>query len=86
MAAGLRPEAPPQRSPRQRLISVVAVAWIATVGLTEKSPWPIVLAVLLALPASIVALPCYYVVYGVLAPTPVANPSSNTGFETSTSC
>jgi hypothetical protein len=40
------------------LIAVVAVALIATVGLTEKSPWPIVFAVLLALPASIVALPC----------------------------
>jgi hypothetical protein len=37
------------------LIYVVAVALIATVGFTKQSPWPIVLAVLLALPASIVA-------------------------------
>ena len=34
---------------------VVAVSLIATVGFTKQSPWPIVLAVLLALPASIVA-------------------------------
>ncbi len=33
----------------------MAVALIATVGFTKQSPWPIVLAVLLALPASIVA-------------------------------
>ena len=61
----------------------MAVTLVATVGLTEKSPWPIVRAVLLALPASVVALPRYYVVYGVLAPIPVANPSSSTGLETS---
>lgn len=54
-----RPRVP---SVRLTLIYVVAVALIATavaliatVGFTKQSPWPIVLAVLLALPASIVA-------------------------------
>ena len=47
-----RPRVP---SVRLTLIYVVAVALIATVGFTKQSPWPIVLAVLLAIPASIVA-------------------------------
>ena len=64
------------------LAYVVAVALVATVGFTQESPWPILFAALLALPASIVAVPSYYVVYGVLALIPGANPSSNTGFET----
>jgi uncharacterized membrane protein YhfC len=64
------------------LVYVVAVALVATVGFTQESPWPILFAALLALPASIVAVPSYYVVYGVLALIPGANPSSNTGFET----
>ena len=40
------------------------------------------LAALLAAPASIVTLPCYYIAYGVLALIPGANPSSNTRSET----
>ena len=59
----------------------MAVASIATVGFIAESPWLIVIAALLALPASIVAMPCYYFVYGVLALIPGANPSINTGFE-----
>jgi len=43
---------------------VVAVAFFAVVGFAEKSPWPILLAALLAIPASIVALPCYYLASG----------------------
>jgi hypothetical protein len=65
------------------LIYVVAVAVAATVGFAEQSPWPILLAALLALPASIVAVPCYYLGYGLLALVPGANPSSSTGSETS---
>ena len=64
-------------------VYVAAVALVAAVGFIEQSPWPIVVAVLLALPASIVTLPCYYVVYGVLALIPGANPSSSTGSSSS---
>ena len=70
-------------SVRLSLIYVVAVALLATVGFIGESPWPIVLAAVLALPASIVALPSYYVVYGVLALIPGANPSSSSGSVTS---
>lgn len=59
---------------------VVAVALIATVGFTEESPWPILLAAMLTLPASIVAVPCYYFAYGILALIPGAKPSSSTGY------
>jgi hypothetical protein len=38
-----------------------------------------VLAAVLALPASIVAVPCYYLVYGLLALVIGANPSSSSG-------
>jgi len=58
---------------------VVVVAVVATVGFIVQSPWPILFAALLALPASLVALPSYYVAYGVLALIPGANPSTNTG-------
>ena len=40
------------------MIYVVAVAVIAALGFTEQSPWPILLAALLAVPSSIVAVPC----------------------------
>jgi hypothetical protein len=43
---------------------VVAVLLIAAVGFTDQAPWPILLAALLAVPASFVALPCYYLAYG----------------------
>lgn len=61
---------------------VVAVALIAAVGFNEQSPWPILLAALLAVPSSIVALPLYYLAYGFLALIPGANPSSSSGFAT----
>jgi hypothetical protein len=61
---------------------VVAVALLAAVGFTEKSPWPILLAALLAVPASIAAVPCYYLAYGFLALIPGANPSSSSGSAT----
>lgn len=60
----------------------MAVALIAAAGFTQQSPWPILLAALLAFPASMVAVPCYYFAYGVLALVPGANPSSSSGFET----
>jgi hypothetical protein len=55
------------------------VAGSATAGFVSGSPVPIVLAAVLALPASIVAVPCYYLVYGVLATVTGANPSSSSG-------
>ncbi len=58
---------------------LAAVAGLATVGFVSGSPGPIVLAAVLALPASIVAVPCYYVVYGLLALVTGANPSSSSG-------
>lgn len=61
---------------------VVAVALSATVGFVGGSPWPILLAALVTLPVSIVALPGYYLLYGVLALLPGANPSSSSGTET----
>jgi len=61
---------------------VVAVSLIAAGGFTDQSPWPILLAALLAVPASFVALPCYYLAYGLLALIPGANPSSSSGSAT----
>jgi len=52
---------------------------LATAGFVSESPAPIVLAAVLALPASIVAVPCYYLVYGLLALVTDANPSSSSG-------
>ena len=58
---------------------VVVVATVATVGFVIGSSAVIVLAALLALPASVVAGPAYYVAYGLLAQLPGANPSRGTG-------
>ena len=58
---------------------LAAVAGLATAGFVSGSPAPIVLAAVLALPASIVAVPCYYLVYGLLALVTDANPSSSSG-------
>jgi len=58
---------------------VVVIALLATAGFVGQSPWPILFAALLALPASVVGLPGYYIAYGVLALVPGANPSSSAG-------
>ena len=58
---------------------LAAVAGLATAGFVSGSPAPIVLAAALTLPASIVAVPCYYLVYGLLALVTDANPSSSSG-------
>jgi len=73
---------PSVRLTLRSFLYVVAVSLIAAVGFAEQSPWPILFAALLAVPASIVALPCYYLAYGFLALVPGANPSSNSGFAT----
>ena len=64
---------------------LAAVAGLATAGFVQGSPGPIVLAALLTLPASIVAVPGYYLVYGLLALVTGANPSSSSGSGSSSS-
>lgn len=63
---------------------VLAVAATATTGFATGSTTLILLAAGLALPASIVAVPAYYVVYGVLALVPGANPDTASGTCSST--
>lgn len=60
-------------------IYVLAVAVVSTVGFTSDSTPEILFAAVLALPLSIVAVPAYYVVSGILALLPGANPASSTG-------
>jgi hypothetical protein len=60
-------------------IYVLVVAVTAGVGFITDTTQTILIAALLALPASIVALPGYYVVYGILALVPGANPSNSSG-------
>jgi hypothetical protein len=73
------PGVPSVRLTVRSSLYVVVVAVIAAVGFTEQSAWPILFAALLAVPASIVAMPCYYLVYAFLALVPGANPSSSSG-------
>lgn len=68
----LRPT--PLESAYVLLVTTVAVVGFAT-GLTPV----ILLSALIALPASVVALPGYYVAYGLLALAPGANPDTSTG-------
>jgi hypothetical protein len=57
----------------------LTVAVVATLGFATESTSAILLAAFLALPSSAIAVPAYYVVYGLLAQVPGANPSSSTG-------
>ena len=56
---------------------VVAVLGIA--GFTAASTPSILLAAFLSLPSSVLAVPGYYLAYGLLALVPGANPSSHAG-------
>lgn len=60
-------------------VYVAVVAVCAAIGFIIQAPQPILLAAALTLPASIVALPTYYLAYGLLAQIPGANPSSSSG-------
>lgn len=60
-------------------IYVLVVAVTAAVGFITDSTRTILLAALLGLPASLFALPGYYLMYGLLALVPGANPSSSSG-------
>ncbi len=62
-------------------IYVVVIALLATTGIVGQSPWPVLIAALLTLPACVAVVPCYYILYGLLALIPGANPSSNSGSE-----
>ncbi len=61
---------------------IVTVTLVAAAGFAGQTLWLVVVAALLAVPASIVALPCYYLTYGLLALVPGANPSSSSGSRT----
>lgn len=58
---------------------VLVVGSLAALGFIGQTTWPILLAVLLTLPVSLLTTPGYYVVYGLLALLPGANPSSSSG-------
>ncbi|HEY6935277.1 MAG TPA: hypothetical protein VI452_17910 [Marmoricola sp.] len=58
---------------------VVIVAAMATLGFALESTPLILLAAVLTLPSSVVAVPSYYLVYGLLAQIPGANPSRSSG-------
>ncbi|MFZ2504117.1 MAG: hypothetical protein WAW88_15770 [Nocardioides sp.] len=62
---------------------VLIVAATAAVGFTHESTWTILLAAALSLPASVIALPSYYLLYGLLAFITNADPSGASG---STTC
>ena len=64
---------------------VVVVAGLAAVGFATESAAAILLAVLLALPSSVPAVVGFYLVYGLLAQVPGANPSSSSGSASCTS-
>ncbi len=57
----------------------LTVMVIATIGFTTGSTSMILFAAFLALPSSVIAVPAYYLAYGLLALVPGANPSSGSG-------
>jgi hypothetical protein len=59
---------------------VAAVTVMAAVGFVAETPVPILLAALLTLPASLVALPSYYLTYGLLAWITGANSETSSGY------
>jgi hypothetical protein len=58
---------------------VLVVTVVATCGVVTGSTATIVVAALLALPSSVLAIVGYYLAYGLLALVPGANPSIATG-------
>ena len=60
-------------------VSVVAISSLAALGFIEGTPGPIIVAAVLALPTSLIAAPGYYVLFGLLALVPGANPSTSSG-------
>jgi hypothetical protein len=64
-------------------IYAFGVATVSTLGFITGSTPAIVLVAILTLPGSIVAIPAFYIVYGLMAQIPGANPSMASG---SSSC
>ncbi len=60
----------------------LTVGVLATLGFGAGSTVLIALAALVTLPSSALAVPAYYLAYGLLALVPGANPSISTGSET----
>lgn len=58
---------------------VLTVAALAAVGFVTESTAPILVAGVLSLPTSVPAVIAFYVVYGLLAQVPGANPDSSSG-------
>lgn len=58
---------------------VLLVAATAAAGFVVGSPVPILLAAAAALPASMVTMPLFYVVSGLMGLVPGANPSTSSG-------
>ncbi|MEO5611043.1 MAG: hypothetical protein ABIQ61_05070 [Ornithinibacter sp.] len=58
---------------------IATVTVCAMLGFIVGAPWPILLAAAISLPASLVTLPASYVLVGLLAMVPGANPSISTG-------
>jgi hypothetical protein len=63
---------------------VLAVAATAALGFVLGSPVPVLLAAAATLPASVVTMPMFYVVTGLLGLVPGANPSSSSGSSSGT--
>lgn len=61
---------------------VLVVTVLAAVGFLGHTPAPIIAASVLALPCSPALVVGYYLLYGLLAQIPGANPSKNSGSET----
>ncbi len=64
---------------RRSIAYVALVAALVAMGMVLQTPAPFIVAALLTLPSSIAAVPLYYVLYGVTALIPGANPSSSSG-------
>lgn len=65
--------------PAVALTYVLGVAAVTTLGFTTASTSLLLLAAVVTLPSSVVAVPAFYVVVGVLGLVPGANPSHSTG-------
>jgi hypothetical protein len=61
------------------VVYTIGVVALATLGFTSGSTAAILLAALLTLPSSVVAVPAYYMLFGLLAQVPGANPSHSSG-------
>lgn len=74
--------AAPSRARATALLYVLGIAVLTGVGFASHSAPALLTAAALTLPASVVALPVYYVLYGLVSQIPGANPlhSSGSGF------